>query len=476
MKRFFVLLLVFFLFSAPSVRATAINEVHPAGDEWIELYNGGNVSQNLTGWKIGDSGKNESLDGLELEPGSFGLLIDKNDLNCSQFNLSGQKCKESEGNAIGYYGLKNSGENLTLYSPEKKVDRMDWTESSSETSVGRVPDGESWNYSLPPTPGKENYAEREDVENETQTKDDEEKTRKSSIKIKDFPEAVKFGSTSDLNLEIFRNGTAKYAVYARVERIDDGWDVSEESKMHVKDKNQSYSLVIPVKIKENCNRRYSKGEYQLKVEGLGTEASKIVALEGWKESTCQEDGEEETEEETKSKTEITGEDSESEENRFELFNHPERVTVDEKMQSLLLIRNENGRENYTVYSYIYKKNTPVTEGGWFGNKKVINMGESEKRIVRMENRIKNGTKPGNYSFKVRVKNEEDLVRNVEIAASNKTANKTVNSSPEEDSKGVEEVNKTAELDRKETQNKSYGRRVFEKKTIWEKVLNFFNFF
>ncbi|MFP4045752.1 MAG: lamin tail domain-containing protein, partial [Candidatus Aenigmatarchaeota archaeon] len=309
MRRFLLFALVFSLFFAPLVRAVVIQEVYPNSvkdpdGEWIKLYNQENRSIDLSNWTFSDGeySNNQTIN-RTIGPEDHLLLV----YNASYRNHSEEVLEYGETSS----GLKlaNGGDEVRLYRKDELIDEVVWEDSEeNETLVF---------HSLEENKTEESDEEEDDDDEEEENETEEEReTISSSINITEFTETVKFGGTMEISLKIFKNETRKYALYARVERKSDGWDVSEETKFYLKDRNQSYELTIPIQIKPNCDKRYEEGDYQLVVEGLGVSGSEEVKIEGWKDSVCQERIETKTEVKTVSSCEKKD---------FELFNYSERT-------------------------------------------------------------------------------------------------------------------------------------------------------
>lgn len=540
MKKFsYFLLLGFFCFLSfsSSVRAEStvfLNEVHPAGKEWVELYNTQNHSIVLNDWEIGDGGSNDSLQSLEIANNSLALLID-NELNCSNFGLK-LSCREFA--AIGN-GLNNGGENLTLYNSSGSiVDNISWTGSEEETSLGRYPDGESWNQSLTPTPGAYNF-QNESSENETNETEEpepenqsegsnstncdysvqinssqmvhnnsqfnydlilegnlsqtelevnyriedlegeaeheysnnytvnqrevfdrswtpgiesglkafwikanlscfscddkikennfdkqllvienrqEESQESSQLQILDYPRKVSFGQIFKVKAKAYRNDTDSYAVYARIEREEDNWDVSQETVAYLRDKNTEYTLSMPLIVKPNCRERFDPGDYNLIVSGLKEKVKEEISIKSGQSDLCQ------TVEETKVK-EVAADCSVPKETDFEtpnyeLFDWTNEVNQGGEVKSYTLLRNrENNTKNLTVYSYIYDSRNLVSNGSWTENEKNLELAPGENRLLVLKNVIRSETEPGTYDFKVRIRGEKDLTGKVKVEES-----------------------------------------------------------
>ncbi|HYD35308.1 MAG TPA: lamin tail domain-containing protein [Vitreimonas sp.] len=124
----FSLLVSFFLMTAPgSVKAAVIiNELHPApstGEEWIELYNTGPETVDLSGWQLWDAISVPSLihtleSGLLLAPHSYHVVEVSNKLN-------------------------NGGDNISLKTPALiNMDGVSYSSTQTDMSWARSPNGE----------------------------------------------------------------------------------------------------------------------------------------------------------------------------------------------------------------------------------------------------------------------------------------------------------------------------------------------
>ncbi|MEK9156405.1 MAG: lamin tail domain-containing protein [Patescibacteria group bacterium] len=119
-----------------------INEIyyHPSidsADEWVELYNAGDVEVNLKGWTIADNTAEDTLSSADLLiPPRYYVLIAKSnsiwagwspDLASPPANLIFIELNSSIGNGLG-----NSGDNLQLSDgPGTTVDALSWDEDKT---------------------------------------------------------------------------------------------------------------------------------------------------------------------------------------------------------------------------------------------------------------------------------------------------------------------------------------------------------
>ena len=114
-------------------------------NDWLELYNAGPTTINLSGWSLSDNGDNTEWyipDGTTLPAGAF-LLI--------WANGTGTGLHTS-------FSLSADGEELTLYNTSgNAVDKITFDAQQTDKSFGRQTDGNNpWGYFAKPTPGTSN--------------------------------------------------------------------------------------------------------------------------------------------------------------------------------------------------------------------------------------------------------------------------------------------------------------------------------
>jgi hypothetical protein len=96
---------------------------------------------------------------------------------------------------------------------------------------------------------------------------------------------VKFGESADVDLEVYRGDTNKYAIDVYV-KDSSGNKISAVSTFHANSKFASYDLSIPVQIKTNCDGEFADSTYTVIAEGLDTYATASVSVAGVSSSTC----------------------------------------------------------------------------------------------------------------------------------------------------------------------------------------------
>lgn len=161
----YLFLALFLIIDIPVVNAAVtINEIMSHKNnlwngEWVELYNPENETIFFYGL-IGDNNTNDTITNLTVPAFGFALVVDSdtnfdNKTGCDSFNISNQSCAELT--RIGN-GLRDSGENLTLYDNSSQiVDNYTWHNNpGANVSMGRYPDGNNWNQNMIPTPNSPN--------------------------------------------------------------------------------------------------------------------------------------------------------------------------------------------------------------------------------------------------------------------------------------------------------------------------------
>lgn len=254
----------------------------------------------------------------------------------------------------------------------------------------------------------------------------EEADDESGIEItKVNPKKTTFGDIIDVSVDVYRGDTLKYSLGVWVERMDDGFDVSEKSTVHLKNKNTEYSLKIPVVIKSNCNEKYKNGKYELIAEGLGVRESTMITLSGLSSSLCK------TETVTRYKYRVKEPEKNEkiEENNteyvvkvpdveFRFVSWEDNVSVgDEFSTAVEVTNNKNSALNVSVYSYVMSNSSWVSEGlsadwvwekSWMGNKKELLIGAEDFASVNLTNRVMKNVS-GNYILKVKMNGDVEKV-------------------------------------------------------------------
>lgn len=107
----------------------------------------------------------------------------------------------------------------------------------------------------------------------------------SSIKIiKITPDDPTFGELVKAELEIYKGDTGKYSLSAWAE--SGGKEISEKTKVNLKDKYQTYKITLPIQLDPNCDLKIKEGKATIQVEGLDESAKETISLNGINKKLC----------------------------------------------------------------------------------------------------------------------------------------------------------------------------------------------
>lgn len=159
MKRFFLILCgIFLLFNTSEVFASiVINEVQTRGtganDEFIELFNSGTTTVDLTDWYINKI----SSTGNETTFVSASRLKDKSILANSYFIIGrdGEYQGSTDATWANSYSLSDQENSLVLYNPLSKVEQVSWSSILEGQTFQRQSDS-TWQSLSPGTPKANN--------------------------------------------------------------------------------------------------------------------------------------------------------------------------------------------------------------------------------------------------------------------------------------------------------------------------------
>lgn len=107
----------------------------------------------------------------------------------------------------------------------------------------------------------------------------------SEIKIiKITPEDPTFGELVKAELEIYKGDTGKYSISAWAE--SGGKEISEKTKINLKDKYQTYKITLPIQLESNCDLKTKEGKATIRVEGLDESAKETISVKGINKKLC----------------------------------------------------------------------------------------------------------------------------------------------------------------------------------------------
>ena len=115
---------------------------------------------------------------------------------------------------------------------------------------------------------------------------------------------------------------------------------------------------------------------------------------------------------------------------YEIISYQDAVSIGEEFTTIVKLQSDISK-TFSVYSYVYDGKKLLSEGfdgsewqtGWSANEQEVAIGPKPENVV-LKNRIKLTTLPGNYKFRVRIKGEKDLTKDI-IVLSKLKSNQTI---------------------------------------------------
>jgi len=232
----------------------------------------------------------------------------------------------------------------------------------------------------------------------------------SSIKIIDINsgDTAKYGESVDVKVEIYKNITSRYAVYAWIE--DAGTKISEQTKIHIKSDNTLYNFTIPIQLKHNCNGAYKNGIHTVVIEGLGLNATGNISISGVSSSVCR------IEQASCSSGSSSSSSLSYSSNcscpikspDYEILSYEDVIEIGKEFDTEIKLSSKSYK-NISIYSYVYSGNNIISlgfdgnkwSGAWTANKHEIELSSGSVKLI-LKNKIENGTAPGLYNLRVRI--------------------------------------------------------------------------
>jgi len=430
MKIYTVCIFLLFLFAC-NVQAITINEIMPnpldEKNEWFEIYNPENEEINLSLLKITDNRETDEItcntneNCSLLTDDTYFIILGRN-ANITEITNESITYFYVDDTKIGNY-LGNDGDNVSIHNSTHIIDNASYPPFPDEMegySWSRMENG-SWFYCGSPTPGKSNFFINTSVN----------QTNGSETNITDETCDLSLSITSDL---ILISGE-KHTYYLGLE--DENCDQEEKEvsiEYWIEDlfgdiTKSEYTTTQSMICSKNISRQWTPKDID------GSEAFYITA--NITNSTCNDSdhsndfaerivivkGEKSDPEEcppceTKKTAcscgpcpTCTYEKEEEKKEDFEIISYPEEIRKDEEIEIKIEIRNPMGQpRNYTVYSYVYEGNKPMSLGfdgkewlnTWDANKKNVSVPGNSSVVVELNNRIAEDTTPGEYKLRVRI--------------------------------------------------------------------------
>jgi len=464
-------------------------------NEWIELYNNGTETINISGWIIGDNSNNDTLsggfyngEGTLIPAMGYAIVTGSETRVYNNFNCSRQAIKlYVEDDSIGSSGLNNDGEIINLYNSSGELIDI--------VTYNAITGGKSWlfyngswwkgNTSC----GYENYAELPNecdysvnaITNQTVYSDgdnfefsiyvqniygektnvtitkkitnlygetvknydnitheitshatysytpnldpgsyvltstittnctdtnlannqdselfiiqDQPRSNESYVKIETIydlgsDDKAKFGQTIRVKINIYKTNTTKYSITMWMQDSD-GNRISKESKTNTYTEYTNYTLTLPLQINPNCESTYPNKEYILELEGLDSQDTRSIMVEGITEELC--------EKVYVQKSTTLAQKSFT----YELLYLPEKIKEGEKFGSKLKItNNEDNNATVDVSSYVYR-GSKAYSGDREENKKTYEIRSKSTKTVELTNKVEEAVQ-GLYNYKIKI--------------------------------------------------------------------------
>ncbi len=110
--------------------------------------------------------------------------------------------------------------------------------------------------------------------------------------------------------------------------------------------------------------------------------------------------------------------------KTEIISYPDSIFIDDPFDVVVKVFNPSAKKSFSVYSYVYSGNTPVSQGlngttwsgAWTANKKELEIDANATATVVLRSRIENSTSPGAYNLRVKIKSdkEEEITKMVNV--------------------------------------------------------------
>ena len=441
-----VLIIFFALFLIPNNSiAIIINEIMYNStqddnyNEWIEIFNNENYIINIENWTLCDKkmlkGYISHYDNLtysnytyEILADSFALITDgKTGTQVYQnFNVSQNSIALHVDAASICNGLPNNISKSVFIKnkTDSVIDNITYQPIAKKGNTTCLINSE-WKECTP-TPGSANilFQTSNSTQNQTSNNTTNATANPSYISITSYDSSAMFGSSIDVEMEIYRNETNSYAVYVYVQGDE---KISSDSIIHAKRKNMTYKVKVPVQLKSNCDSRYSNGTYTLVAEGLDTNDTKTISVSGLSNCKIEFINQNYTCPSCPACAQNMSNVSNQTNILYKLVSYPSEAFAGETIEIKANITSISA-ENFTLYSYIFDGSSLASEGGWDGNKIYAEMPANSSKIIFINNTIKEDAKAGKYNLRVRIKNSGEHDLTGEIMVKEKPAEQIIQSS------------------------------------------------
>ncbi|MBI3190242.1 lamin tail domain-containing protein [archaeon] len=248
---------------------------------------------------------------------------------------------------------------------------------------------------------------------------------------------IKYGEHGEVNINVYRGNTQKNSVDIFV-KDSAGNKISETTNLNVKNKFSSYNLSVPIQMKPNCDGSYPDGNFTVVAEGLDVNSTKPVNVRGISSSVCKTITVSSGSSGGSSCSSTTGTTVNTSRNcnltLYEVRSYEPSVEIDKEFFVTVRITNTfQTAKNFTVYSYAFSGNNPVTLGfdnnlnkwkaSYNGNSQDLELPQNSSSVAYLRNKIENGTEPGVYSLRARINvdgKSNDITNQISVTRQNNT--------------------------------------------------------
>lgn len=167
--------------------------------------------------------------------------------------------------------------------------------------------------------------------------------------IKLTPSEPKCGDALKMEVEVYKGNTNKYALYAWVEQ--EGNQVSEVTKVNLRNKNTLYGLSLPIQLDMNCDE--DDQDARVVIEGLDQREEIDILIRG--DASCEEDSDSEENDEEESSSVVEEDISVvNEKIDYGLIGIPNSISSGGILNFRLKIKNDEWDHFFQMYSYVYR--------------------------------------------------------------------------------------------------------------------------
>ena len=202
------------------------------------------------------------------------------------------------------------------------------------------------------------------------------------------------------------------------------WNASTAVEISDVKRGQEIYVAVPALLKANCDSTYEDGMHRIRLRAYDSEGKVLATTDvnldiaGKENIFCPQSQAFKTTAATTNAIGIT----KSEAIKIEIAELPTNVQAGTAFVSKVKLTNlDNSTKSFDVYSYIYKGQKLLTEGGWTGNKQTLSIKGQSSETVSLQNTIKQAATVEKHNFKVRAiigDEKVDATSTIEISEGN----------------------------------------------------------